>query len=1058
MSSDGDNSSTEDQFNFESQVGGQRYPVHDCCEFEDVENLRKLIFVQQGPSDDDSSDSEQDDNGEDGSSSSSDDNDSHAAAHAAAVGHSPNTPIATTTTAPEQQQQQQQQQEATTSAAADTASVQDTAQPMAVEEDTVATSENDLNPPKVTVPIDTNDLQQQQRGENNEGQSGQHPVPISEVKESEEQNGNHDNALVAGEVTAEADDTTTASGAAVGGGELESEKKQAEKKPKKKAQKEISYYCPYNLNERDEDENTPLHIAIHYRKLEHVKCLLEARASVHKKCDGSAPIHTAISIGSIPIHANFAFECTAVLVENGADLSVRDESFQTPLYLACMYNLPNILLYILSNGEGLPTLNLKADRSGGRALHAAAKYDMIDTADILRQNHSRTSQTNIPHPPVIGTTPTKDPAAPSITQILLKTPGVEVDAKNNYGQTPLHMACMRGNWVVARLLLQAGAAPDVTDRRGFTPGQIARKRGMHIPNDILPTLGEKSSPSGDLTPRDLIVDPDSTTLLLCHELCFRHRSCPPIRRDGINEPPPENVRRLHVLTNDQDGILQSSEFQRCIWEKEPRRAAMADVLKIHEYSYVESICKMCSGIADSPSAIAHLDADTAISRWSFEAAMRAAGSVCEAVDRVVAGDFRNAFCAVRPPGHHAGPRGIVQCRNDPDGGSHGFCLLNNVAIGAAYARTMYRNEGIRKVAIIDFDVHHGNGTEEIVRQLIPRNERSTIRTPFAFGELMQSKYRPWLDESDIENVFFASSHGYGPRGIEFSDNPSQGGWFYPASGETQTTDAILDPSVVESPSNPSDFIMSQTWTRVAEESLGNCFKVINCGLPLPQPDAIPGMQRVELRDAYRLKILPHLREFDPDMIFISAGFDAHKRDAMNFGYVGMVEEDYEWLTSELVKVANSCCNGRIVSVLEGGYKIHGGIVSPFARSVASHVRALVDGGRSRELFDASDGEWDSQFERHTVEDRERRRQLKLERLTRVQQQFQHPTAPPHPSLQHHDIHTANLGISEEQLAAAAADVAAAAPAQDEEKPFRKRRRNNVDYKELYEEMKREGGL
>jgi len=97
-----------------------------------------------------------------------------------------------------------------------------------------------------------------------------------------------------------------------------------------------------------------------------------------------------------------------------------------------------------------------------------------------------------------------------------------------------------------------------------------------------------------------------------------------------------------------------------------------------------------------PLLIASLDPNTTISRSSFEAALHAAGSVCEAVDKVMAGDYRNAFCAVRPPGHHAGPRGIINCPNDPEG-SRGFCLFNNVAIGAAYARSMYRNDGIKKV-------------------------------------------------------------------------------------------------------------------------------------------------------------------------------------------------------------------------------------------------------------------------------------------------------------------------------------------------------------------------
>jgi acetoin utilization deacetylase AcuC-like enzyme len=434
---------------------------------------------------------------------------------------------------------------------------------------------------------------------------------------------------------------------------------------------------------------------------------------------------------------------------------------------------------------------------------------------------------------------------------------------------------------------------------------------------------------------------------------------------------------------------------------------------------------MCSQLPDHPTAITHLDADTTMSRWSFEAALRAAGSVCEAVDKVVSGDFRNSFCVVRPPGHHAGPRGIVRCENDPDGGSHGFCFLNNVAIGAAYARSMYRNEGIKKIAIVDFDVHHGNGTEEIIRQLVPTVEKSAIRTPFAVGELSTPRYRPWLDETDVHDVFFSSTHGYGRRGVEFADTP-QGGWFYPASGKTHTSDAMKNPSIVEAP-NMTDFLLSQTWTRMGEDARANCCKILNFGLGLPDRDAIPGMQRLELRDTYRQQILPRLREFDPDIIFISAGFDGHKKDTMNFGYVGMVEDDYEWLTEQLVRIANTCCNGRIVSVLEGGYKIHGGIVSPFARSVAAHVRALSDGGQSRELYDMQDGEWESQFERHLVDERERKRQQKIEKMRLLEAQSR----------------KALYGSPD--------------GAEGEDDHFtRKRKRNAVDYRELYEQMKREG--
>ncbi|CAN0365329.1 unnamed protein product, partial [Ectocarpus sp. 8 AP-2014] len=116
--------------------------------------------------------------------------------------------------------------------------------------------------------------------------------------------------------------------------------------------------------------------------------------------------------------------------------------------------------------------------------------------------------------------------------------------------------------------------------------------------------------------------------------------------------------------------------------------------------------RLCSNIPEGPGSLSHLDGDTAVSHNSFEAALRAAGSVCDGVDRVMTGRNRNAFCAVRPPGHHAGTRGLVTCAND-GAGSHGFCLLNNVAIGAAYARCVHRHTGVERVAIVDFDVHHG---------------------------------------------------------------------------------------------------------------------------------------------------------------------------------------------------------------------------------------------------------------------------------------------------------------------------------------------------------------
>jgi ankyrin repeat protein len=369
--------------------------------------------------------------------------------------------------------------------------------------------------------------------------------------------------------------------------------------------KEIRYRVPpgVSLNERDDDENTPLHVAIINRKLEHVKLLLEAGASVRLRCDGSGPLHTAISVGALKKHHQFAYECVAALHEGGADLLAKDESNHTPLFLACMFNLPQIVSYILNYDDGLSTLNVRADRGGNRPLHAAAKYDTptnpsfskTAAANATGQPLHHHPDGSVIHPisafpgkieasrsmqlPAIATADTPPTSEALLTQVLLLTNGIEVDALNSLGQSALHVACMRGNWPVARLLLQAGANPNLADRRGYTPGQWAHKRGMPIPNNLATILGDP--PASGLVPplRDLIVDPDGTTTLFTHELCILHRTCAPIRRDS-SDPPPENVRRLEALVNADYGILRSGEFGSVMWRNDARRAAMVDVLKV----------------------------------------------------------------------------------------------------------------------------------------------------------------------------------------------------------------------------------------------------------------------------------------------------------------------------------------------------------------------------------------------------------------------------------------------------------------------------------------------
>jgi acetoin utilization deacetylase AcuC-like enzyme len=251
---------------------------------------------------------------------------------------------------------------------------------------------------------------------------------------------------------------------------------------------------------------------------------------------------------------------------------------------------------------------------------------------------------------------------------------------------------------------------------------------------------------------------------------------------------------------------------------------------IHPASHIESIRAAIPKQGNS-----YLDHDTVLSHGSEKAAFRAVGAVCGAVDKILAGKADNAFCAIRPPGHHA----------EPDL-SMGFCLFNNVAIAAEYARRHYHLE---RIAIVDFDVHHGNGTQA------------------AFYD------KPY--------VLYASSH----------QMPNYPGTGYPT-----------------------------------ETGAGNIINV-----PLAAGDS-----GVEFRQKYSAIILPALRNFKPDLVLISAGFDAHRDDPLSS--IMLVEEDFRWITQKLMDIADCYCGGRIISVLEGGYNLNA-----LAASVAIHVETLMGG-------------------------------------------------------------------------------------------------------------------
>ena len=308
-----------------------------------------------------------------------------------------------------------------------------------------------------------------------------------------------------------------------------------------------------------------------------------------------------------------------------------------------------------------------------------------------------------------------------------------------------------------------------------------------------------------------------TTLLVTHPACSAH---------DMGEGHPERPQRLRAV----DQALEDETFQLLARDAAPRVAIEA-LTRVHPLDYVEAIRR-----ASPTQGAIQLDSDTAMSPGTLEAALRSAGGATFAVDEVVTRRVDNAFVATRPPGHHAEAATPM-----------GFCFFNNAAVAARHAQAAH---GVERVAIVDFDVHHGNGTQDIF----------------------------WNDR----RVMYASTH-------QMPLYPGTG-----ARGETGEHDQI-----VNAPLRAGDG--------------GDAF-----------------------REAFETAILPRLDDFAPDLLIISAGFDAHFRDPL--GGLNLSEADFAWVTERLVALAVRRCGGRLVSLLEGGYDLEG-----LARSAAAHVGALMRG-------------------------------------------------------------------------------------------------------------------
>lgn len=309
---------------------------------------------------------------------------------------------------------------------------------------------------------------------------------------------------------------------------------------------------------------------------------------------------------------------------------------------------------------------------------------------------------------------------------------------------------------------------------------------------------------------------------------FTHSDC---RRHEMGEGHPECAQRLDAI---EDRLLVSGVAD-ALDRREAPLAALADVELAHGRMFVASLRGTSERLREEIEAggptHAQIDPDTAMNAHTWNAALRATGAALAATDAVLAGDLENAFCSVRPPGHHA-------CRDQ----AMGFCFFNSVAVAAKYA---LERHGLQRVAIVDFDVHHGNGTEDIV--------------------------------AGDERILM----------VGFFQHP-----FYPYGSRSEATNLVN----------------------------------------LPVPAFTKGAR---IRELVESAWIPRLEAHRPQMVFISAGFDAHRDD--DLGQLGLVEQDYAWITSRIKDVARRHADKRIVSCLEGGYNL-----SALGRSVEAHLRVLAD--------------------------------------------------------------------------------------------------------------------
>ena len=809
------------------------------------------------------------------------------------------------------------------------------------------------------------------------------------------------------------------------------------------AEEQFNTNLKHALNRRDEDGQTALHCAILSGQNLMVEMLLEKGADPFATLEGSPPVHVACTMASFAKFREASLEMVKVLLPHLTRHDVEDDYHRTAMSIAAQHGSKEICAYLIQNYEApneeddLKAYLNQKDRSGRTALIWAANYNRADVVELLLENDSS----------MLNDTDTD-------------------------GNTALIHAVRNNSAECVKVLIKRNADADIVNAKEESAKCIAKRRGY---DDLVSLLNGKKGKK-ETTP------PGVNGLIIAPDACLLHHSCPAIKRGCSFDVPTENVQRLTCIMNPVNGTLRAADFSESSTlsiDTTESPAQMVDVLRCHEYNYIKKVQKICESLPDvtvHSSAIGTIDGDTTVCSHSFHAALCAAGAAIKAVDAVVIGEehekCQRVFCAVRPPGHHAGPLGPVGLPGDPIGqGSHGFCLINNVAVAAAYARCVHRHKGIKKVAIIDFDVHHGNGTEALVANTAPSAPKVKISTPWSSGEITTNTCKPWMDpDTDKDEIFFASVHGYGRMSN-----------FYPGTGPTKDTKQRQEQNDInfenednnnntstENDNTDTGYVSGYSSAGVAAAGgvVKDDQKVLaemeTATFEKPPPRIVDvGMigegKRAERgsswRRVWRAKVLPALDEFKPDLVFISAGFDAHSKDAIQGPVnLGVKELDYEWLTNELCEIANKHAGGRVISVLEGGYRIQGKAVSAFGRSVASHCKALF----ATHNTDCFDEKLNARIlEKEVAKKREQRELVRLERLERETEQLRRRQEERERELLRLQELEENGGVETEEGGAPteAAEAAAPPPAEVQEVGGKRRRRGGaVDYAALNAKM------